>query len=122
MNKIFIVIISFLFLSSINPVSTSSFVVTLIAICVIVGFTVDWKKMILPKSFNNIIVRQGLQSVHSLVIAYTVSLATDKIYFMMYLIVLTIVFSYSNIKNKEFSVLPTLPKEFYKSRITESLL
>ncbi len=122
LNKIFIVIISYLFLYNINPVSVSSFVVTLLAIFIIIWFTVDWKKMEVPRSFNNILIRQWLQAIHSLVIAYTISLATDKIYFIMYLIVLTIAFSISNIKNKDFQILPKLSKEFYKNRMIESLL
>jgi len=121
LNKIITVIISFLFLSKLNPVSSNTFYITLIAIWVIIGFTVDWKNMVMPKSFRNITIRQWLQSIHTLIVWIAIGITSDKMYFMSYVPLITIVMMLVIMKNKELKVLSTLPKSFYKNRIAASI-
>lgn len=65
-NKFVIIIVSFIFLSTYYPTSIATFITTMIAMIVIVLFTIDWKQKSIPKSFWEILAWQWLQATQTL--------------------------------------------------------
>ncbi|MCH2189085.1 hypothetical protein MK079_04640 [Candidatus Gracilibacteria bacterium] len=112
-NKIVIIICSFFLFSD---VSVISLFITIIAIIVIILFSIDFKNHTVPKNTTSLIVLEILRAIDVLVSGWIILNYTEIHYFIVVVVWGIIILMTLSFAGKQFKTIRGKPKEFWVSR------
>lgn len=110
LNKILIIIGSFFVF---NDVSVVSLIITLIAVLVIVFFTIDFKTLKLPRNIKKVVFLECLNALVWFTTWWLILTYSENLYFSIYVVIAGITMSILVWKLWEIKTLKSVPKTFW---------
>jgi len=118
LSSIFVIIISFFLFSD---VSIITLIITLLAIIIITLFSIDFKKLVLPKNIKLIFLLHIIWSIKLLTLWYILIKITNFDYFSIFTFFFSIITLIVFIIKKYYKQFNKWNKEFYKYRFSASI-
>lgn len=116
-NKILTIIVSFFIFSDVSKVSLW---ITLLAIVIIILFSIDFKTLTLPKSLTRIFFVQTLVTFTNLWAWYIILTYWNDIYFLIFYFSWIVLLLFLSYVLNQYKTIKNLPKSFWVSRMTWS--
>jgi len=110
LNKILIIIGSFFIFKDVSIIALG---ITLVAICVIIWFSIDFKTLKLPKQIKNIVIAECITAVTVLIVGWLIANYSEKIYFVIYTVLAAAIYTGMVLYLGQQKQLKSLPKKFW---------
>lgn len=119
LDKIFTIILGFLFFKNSSLVS---FLIAILSVFVILGFTIDFKNFKLPKRFLSIVIRTILVVFKNILLAFIIVKINTITFFSYNTIFNVLILLGLILYKKEYSWIKTAWVEFYKYRFSAAII
>ena len=96
-----------------HDVSVISLIISIVAFAVVMVFTIDFKKLVFPRSFKQILLVQWLRTLELLVIWWLLLGVPDKEFFIIYQILVFVILLWPILWKKMYSWLRGMSAKFY---------
>jgi hypothetical protein len=93
--------------------SRVSFAVAIVTFFVIMGFSIDFKKLTIPKNIKTILLIQSLMAVEVVLTGYFLQSVADMQYYMLYELSVVVIFFFLLLRKGMFKELKKTTKPFY---------